>query len=290
MLTDSTFVPLICPTLIQACDIKGSLMSRYAYLEHGSAIPRQLRFRAFLGCYELLEMVKPGARILDLGGGDGLHARFFRNHGFEVDIIDLEEGMEPLAYKGQYEDFVPDEKYDVIWCSHVYEHIINPGRFLSKIYYDLRPGGYAAITVPPMKSDMLFEHVTLWNAGLLLIHLIKSGFDCRQARLASYHYNITAIAQRPSKALSLSDKDMLPSVEWKGNYFEGNIRFLNWNNQQLSIDPSLNFRDKQVSVLLDHINQLDRCEANFGMAQIPDSGKVAYMYIDHDRRIIVPTG
>ncbi len=265
-------------------------MKEYVYLEHGAVLPRQLRFRAFLGCYELLALVKPGARMLDVGGGDGLHARFFRRHGLDVDIIDLGEGMEPLVFTGQYEGYKPAEKYDIIWCSHVYEHIMNPGLFLSKIYYDLRPGGYAAITVPPLKSDMLFEHVTLWNPGLLLIHLIKCGFDCRAARVGSYHYNITVIAQRPASPLALSERDMLPSVDWKGSYFNGDINFLNWTHQALTIPPVLDKRGKPVSDLLAALNAHDYSQHLFGLAQLPETERLSYMYIDHDRKCVVPTG
>ncbi len=264
-------------------------MREYAYLTHGSVLHRQLRFRAFLACHEILSLVETGSRMLDVGGGDGLHARFFRQHGLQVDVIDLNEGMEPLVFAGEYERYKPAEQYDVVWCSHVYEHIINPGLFLSKIWTDLRPGGYAVITVPPMKSDMLFEHVTLWNPGLLLIHLIKCGFDCRQARVGSYHYNITVIAQRPHSSMPADNKDRLPAVEWNGGYFNGDIKFLNWRNQKLDIDPSLNFKDKPVADLVADLSRSSCTTHLFGMARLPDNDRLSYMYIDHEKKIVVPT-
>lgn len=266
-----------------------AIRTKYRYTEVGLEIPRQLRFRAFLGCEEIMDLLAPGVTMLDIGGGDGLHARYFRKRGLKVDILDLQEGMEPLIHAGSYETFRPGVKYDVIWCSHVFEHIINPGVFMSKIFYDLKPGGYAVVTVPPMKSDMLFEHVTLWNPGLLLIHLIKAGFDCRQARVGSYHYNITVIAQRPLVDLKLPDDRMLPAVERNGGYFNGEIKFLNWKNQKLSIDKAYDLRTSSMTALLDKIEK-DKNPPSFAFAKMQATGRDTYMYIDHDKRIVCPVG
>lgn len=261
----------------------------YRYTEVGLEIPRQMRFRAFLACRELMELVEPGATMLDIGGGDGLHARYFRSRGLDVDILDLNQGMEPLIFAGPYEDFAPGKKYDVIWCSHVYEHIMNPGRFLSKILYDLKPGGYVVLTVPPMKSDMLFEHVTLWNPGLLLIHLIKCGFDCREARVGSYHYNISAIAKRPLEELKLREDQLLPGVEWANGYFNGDFKFVNWRNKSLEIEKSFDFRKQGVSALLEELNASETVP-DFAFSIMPKTKKPCYMYIDKSLRLVCPVG
>ena len=39
----------------------------------------------------------------------------------------------------------------------------------------------------------------MWNAGLLLYNLILSGFNCRNARVRTYGYNVSVIAQYDSE-------------------------------------------------------------------------------------------
>lgn len=259
----------------------------FTYIESSPELKRQIRFRAFLGCFELDEAAPKKARILDVGGGDGLHARFFRNRGYMVDVLDLREGMEPLIHEGEYEKFEPTNPYDVIWCSHVYEHIMNPGFFLEKIFGDLKPGGWVAVTVPPMKSDMLFEHVTLWNAGLLLIHLIKSGFDARNAHVGSYHYNITVFAQKPVEPLKQKHMDLLPAVEKRGGYFEGNIKFINWKHQALEMSKGYDLRNQPVEELVRKASS-DPSPPLFSISLMRSTGRPAYMYLDHVEEIIIP--
>ena len=251
-----------------------------------------MRFRAFLGCYELLDVIQPGSRMLDIGGGDGFHAGFFRDNGLNVDIVDISEGIEPLCYEGEYEKFHPASKYDVIWCSHVYEHIMNPGQFISKIYEDLNPGGILAITVPPSRpSRMIFPHVTLWNAGLLLIHLIKSGFDCRNAHIASYKYNITVIAQKPNERLNFEYTALLPQdIKVEKGYFDGEIKFMNWKHRRLHsyIDPAFDMRGQSLSQVLRKLSQLhERLQPAFAVYTNQDTNKNQYVYVDRRKRIVV---
>ncbi len=147
--------------------------------------------------------------------------------GLQVDIVDVKPGTEPLVHEGSYLDFAPPQPYDFLWCSHVVEHLLNPGLFFDKVFADLREGGWVGITVPPLKSAMAFQHVTLWNAGLLLIHLIHAGFDCSAARVATYGDNVSVVAQK----IPRGDKGKarcLPPVEWRGVYFKGDIARLSW--------------------------------------------------------------
>jgi hypothetical protein len=147
--------------------------------------------------------------------------------GLQVDIVDVKPGTESLVHEGSYLDFAPPRPYDFLWCSHVVEHLLNPGLFFDRVFADLREGGWVGITVPPLKSAMAFQHVTLWNAGLLLIHLIHAGFDCSAARVATYGDNVSVVAQK----IPRGDKGKarcLPPVEWRGVYLKGDIARLNW--------------------------------------------------------------
>ena len=52
------------------------------------------------------------------------------------------------------------------------------------------------VTVPPAKQRISGGHVSLWNAGLLLYHLVLAGFDCSQAETMRYDYNVSVIVKK----------------------------------------------------------------------------------------------
>lgn len=170
--------------------------------------------------------------VLDIGSGEGKHARAFRDYGKEVTTISLSDGAD---YRQDYcsKEFI--RKFDCIWASHVLEHQPNPNYFLKKCFRDLAEGGILAVTVPPMKPDIVGGHLTLWNAGLLLYHLILAGFDCSEASVKTYGYNISVIvikktAELPELVMDHGDIAALapffPMPVRSG--FNGNIEELNW--------------------------------------------------------------
>jgi 2-polyprenyl-3-methyl-5-hydroxy-6-metoxy-1,4-benzoquinol methylase len=84
------------------------------------------------------EMRKPGVkpRVLDFGGGVGFNAMILAQAGFDVTLADLDSvtlsfakfraerhGVKMKYWKSDVEDMPPDEKYDVILCMDVLEHL-----------------------------------------------------------------------------------------------------------------------------------------------------------------------
>ncbi|MGH8617570.1 MAG: class I SAM-dependent methyltransferase [Burkholderiales bacterium] len=119
--------------------------------------------------------------VLDIGSGDGEHAKFFRHFGKQVYSVDLEGKAD---YLGDFTQLTLDRQFDVVWCSHVLEHQRNVGIFLEKLFAALKDDGILAITVPVHPRQRLIAgHITSWNAGLLCYNLILAGFDCREACL-----------------------------------------------------------------------------------------------------------
>jgi hypothetical protein len=136
-------------------------------------------------------------------------------------------------------------QFDGIHAAHVLEHQLNPHNFLKKIFSELKEEGWLCITVPPLKHNIVGGHVSLWNAGLILYHLVLAGFDCRKAKIKQYGYNISVIVQKISikeKPLLVYDgsdmnfiKKYIPSFKFNGatpktpGAFNGNIQEWNWN-------------------------------------------------------------
>ena len=157
-----------------------------------------------LAATELLGFVS----VLDIGSGDGLHAARFRSLGKQVTTISL---CPPADYVGDYLD-IELGQHDLVWACHVLEHQRNPGLFLEKCFDDCRQ--WFCVTVPPLKHEIVGGHVSLWNAGLLIYHLILAGWDCSQARVMQYGYNISLLVEKkravlPSLKMDYGDIDAL---------------------------------------------------------------------------------
>ncbi|MCX7177704.1 MAG: methyltransferase domain-containing protein [Proteobacteria bacterium] len=169
--------------------------------------------------------------VIDIGAGDNQHAQILRDAGKEVTTISLRPPANLVA------DYMQTAlgPVDGIWASHVLEHMPNVGVFLEKCFADLHDGGVLAITVPPAKHNLVGGHVSLWNEGLLLYRLILAGFDCREARVGVYGYNLSVIVRKvkadlPPLAMDNGDIERLArffpfSVEQGIDGRCGNIRW-----------------------------------------------------------------
>jgi SAM-dependent methyltransferase len=157
--------------------------------------PTNSKFRGIKGSEALDRFIEYDdvRTVIDVGSGKGVQADHMRRNGKTVFCISM---IPPADFLGDYLDYVPAEKVDGIWASHVLEHVPNTGFFLKKCFADLREEGVLAITVPPMKHGVVGGHLTMWNAGTLLYNLILAGFDCSEARVGSYGYNISVIVRK----------------------------------------------------------------------------------------------
>lgn len=181
------------------------------------------------------------SRILDIGAGDQAHTHLMRQAKLNVETSDFSEDNRPenLApnHTGDYLGLTNIGMFDGIWCSHVLEHQRNPGHFLDKVHGDLQEGGILSITVPPRKDNIVGGHVTLWNAGLLLYHLVLAGFDCSDASVSTYGYNCSVVLKKqtiqlPSLCYCRHDIDRLVHYFPTGlaieQGFNGVIELHNW--------------------------------------------------------------
>ena len=102
-------------------------------------------------------------------------------------------------------------------------------------------GGILAITVSPARNTISGGHLTNWNAGILLYNLVFAGFDCKDASVLKYGYNISIkifkrIAVFDKLSFDSGDirkiKKCLPTLKYystnNDDLFNGNILKLNW--------------------------------------------------------------
>jgi SAM-dependent methyltransferase len=166
-------------------------------LPGGLEPPDLAQRRAFL-----LAHVEAGARVLDLGSGEGAFTAALaeagaRPVGVEVAARAVERaraahpGLEfrhvPIAEPLPFED----ASFDVVWVSEVLEHVADTARFLSEVRRVLAPGGLLLVTTPAVgrlralltwPPDPRSDHLRFYTARSLRELLGEFGFEVVELR------------------------------------------------------------------------------------------------------------
>src|SRR5690606_16123977 len=103
-----------------------------------------------------------GKNLLEIGFGDGFTLLESKKQGYNcagIDITnDYEENVTFLksqgvsVYNGDFINFQPKNKYDIISAFLLMEHLKYPSIFLDKIKICLFDGGYFVLEVPDVKN------------------------------------------------------------------------------------------------------------------------------------------
>ena len=113
----------------------------------------------------LLDHVHPGARILDLGCGEGGFTAALREHGAHPLGVDV--AAEPIRRARRHwpgVDFrcvaleaplaLDDGSFDVVWAGEVIEHVVDVQGFLSEVRRVLPSGGSLLLTTPDVAAQL----------------------------------------------------------------------------------------------------------------------------------------
>lgn len=105
--------------------------------------------------------------LLEIGSGGGQSIYWFEKEGYDVVGIEPDSRNVELINKklsfgkcisGFAEDLEINGKYEIIWMSHVLEHMLNPVLFLKKIKKNLKPNGLFFIEVPNCENKKIFTN------------------------------------------------------------------------------------------------------------------------------------
>ncbi|MBI4180083.1 class I SAM-dependent methyltransferase [bacterium] len=155
------------------------------------------RARRILAKHPFLIPYIPGGRILDVGCGAGTFLLMMQSLGWNVAGVEmnavtaekLNTKFSANVFGGDFLD-APFEthSFDVIFMSHMLEHVLSPSRILDKARSLLKPGGQIWIAVPNFSSveAALFRsywygldlprHIHQFTPGTLRAYLAKAGF------------------------------------------------------------------------------------------------------------------
>ena len=98
-----------------------------------------------------LSLVPDGAgkAALDVGCREGHQTKWLESKGYQVTSIDQEKVYEHCEIV-DINDGLPflGNSFDLIWCSEVIEHLINPAKTIEEFNRVLKPGGKMILTTP----------------------------------------------------------------------------------------------------------------------------------------------
>lgn len=133
---------------------------------------------------------KPGASVLEIGGGNGYQAHLVASWGCRVKSIDLprekaeKEWYFPVQpYDGQHIPF-PNETFDVLFSSNVLEHVDKLDVLLAETRRVLRPGGLC-VHILPTPSWRLWTSMAHYLA--VLRYCVGGLLDTKQDHDLSLH-------------------------------------------------------------------------------------------------------
>jgi len=165
-------------------------------------VDSQGKYRNWLSQYKFCKKLENKKTILEIGGGQGQASFWFEKYGFNVTVLEPHKrNTELYKLKGKIinafiEDFDTKEKFDVLWMSHVLEHIERPDVFLQKAKKWINKGGIFFIEVPNC------EHAETLSASISEPHLWHFTKHTLGKLLQKFNYNIERVGIfRPATTL-----------------------------------------------------------------------------------------
>lgn len=110
--------------------------------------------------------------LLEIGSGAGQALIWFEENGFNVTGIEPDKRNVDLINKklkngksicGFLENIQLEEKFDIIWLSHVFEHLVRPDLLLKKCKSLLNSGGIIFIEVPDCSNNKILKSSIMDN-------------------------------------------------------------------------------------------------------------------------------
>jgi len=216
-------------------------------------------------------------KVLDVGCAQGYLLKYLKDWGHKVYGLEHTAGYVDYArniYDLDIYDYihqVPEDKFDLIVCYHVLEHMNKPDEQLKSFHDKLEDEGYLYLSVPNGKVlavsggsggqkvifDVVFpqQHLSVFTEKSLRNILDKTGF--RVKRINHSYYGLTVLCQKkkkddPAKPLMLEDPEL---VEGRLDRMKRALEFFNRKpaidtNCEKAISLWTNFPDAWVKLIM----------------------------------------
>jgi SAM-dependent methyltransferase len=176
----------------------------------------------------------PSGRVLEVGCGYGYFLQCALQAGYDAYGIDLSptavkrasERLPDRVFCGLLEEVpeIQELQYDVIFGSHLIEHLTEPGAFLEHAGRLLRPGGLLVLVTPNIRSLLsrasgrrwvsykIPEHVSYYDPRTITDLLNRAGFSVRAIDSAYQYYALPFVATRVRELLHPISR-LIPPIE-----------------------------------------------------------------------------
>lgn len=163
------------------------------YPEEPSPLHTQLTTMAMSHLFDHYP-VPPGAKVLDVGCGQGVALELFAKRNCQPVGVTLNEtdvaacrglGYNVTKMDQSFLDFA-DATFDLVWARHVVEHSIFPYFTISEFRRVLRPGGMLYLEVPGTETTCRHElnrnHYSIMSQTMWQSLLSRAGFIPQEAQ------------------------------------------------------------------------------------------------------------
>ncbi|MEU4289144.1 class I SAM-dependent methyltransferase [Kribbella sp. NPDC026596] len=176
----------------------------------------------------------PSGRILEVGCGYGYFLQCALDAGYDAYGIDLSPAAVKWAstrhpgrvFCGLLQEVpeIQDQKYDVIFGSHLIEHLTEPSEFLRQASRLLRPGGLVVMVTPNIRSLLsrvsgsrwvsfkIPEHVSYYDPATITKLLNRTGYTVRAVDSAYQYYALPFVSTRIRELLHPVSR-IVPPIE-----------------------------------------------------------------------------
>ena len=131
---------------------------------------------------------------LDLGAGDGTYLKFLSEKSIGLDV---RENLDKKIFRWNFNSEIPiqyQNKFDLVWCSNLIEHVLRPHEFLLSIKNFLAPNGLVIISCPNTlpRNPLIFrgtyfgDHVNFFTLTTLKLTTKYSGYEIVHACTPSF--------------------------------------------------------------------------------------------------------
>lgn len=147
--------------------------------------------------------------VLDVGCSSGEFLVHFGPGSIGITIKNDEveygemRGLDIRYGNVESDDFILNEKFDVIFANNIFEHLYSPHEFLVKIKKYLKPGGLLILGVPcipkivtllrinKFKGSLASAHINFFTKNTLALTVERAGWNIKHMR--GFHFSSTFV-------------------------------------------------------------------------------------------------